>query len=560
MDRLKQSENTLIRTVSARLYKALPSDIPVQIQTSGMKPAAYYDATEHAIVVSHKALQSDTTLTHELVHAATSWKLHAVEAGAQVSKKVRKAANELSQIALYVRQQAIADGSINKGSHWFASKDAHELLAYALSDSRTADWLRGYAWQSHNTGSIWSRFVGTIRDLFAIPKNEENAFTRVLELGDALMKERVDLNITLPNMRNLAISLGEGAASRKPISLALQSLDDFNMIHPLENPLNPTSSTAAEAMDVAVERGEQPSKAALHQLGFSVADLLHGSDNLATRQAASLYMPAPQGKTNRLEVQKTTVYDTATNLYYRWRAPGKQAIAQAMDMRFKQLGLDSAAKRLMNSERRAAQEQLFTEVLAYVESPVKNPDVAAEVKLMADGLAKVFGDANDYINDPGKAIGQTGLRGPLTAVPLDKNPNYIPVMFDTRKIALMVQQSGLDKTRQALHALVYQGRRALGDEALIAHNLEYRQSQAAGQAVERNGHDASAGAVHDAQPVSHDDSWPVQRAKWVRVDGAHGAPAGRRLFGRVFAKNRPDGRRQANRPAPRLDFLRHGLA
>lgn len=165
-----------------------------------------YKTGERAIYVRGESFGVDqgvnnTTILHELLHAATSRKLslayEMIQKGVNMDSAVVRAAQDLIRTMdsaavrfnELVASKKLPETISKLASHGGIFDDPHEFVAYGMTDPVMQNFLmqaRGY----ENNIPFFSRFVSSIRKLLGMDKNDTNALTDLIVVTDKLLSAK----------------------------------------------------------------------------------------------------------------------------------------------------------------------------------------------------------------------------------------------------------------------------------------------------------------------------------------------------------------------------------
>ena len=167
--------------------------------------------------VTGKVGTSTKTVLHELVHAATMGAIRL--GGLKVAAGTKLAADvsdlyAVSNAVIRHFNQRVSDSQagkvsltdfeqqmFNRENNAFA--DAHEAIAWALSDPNAQAYLEGIPYKSK---SAWTAFVGSIRSFLGLAKSADTALSEILRVSEAIMSDNINDMISMANITGTAMA------------------------------------------------------------------------------------------------------------------------------------------------------------------------------------------------------------------------------------------------------------------------------------------------------------------------------------------------------------------
>lgn len=143
---------------------------------------------------------SETTLLHELIHAATVARIQAGNLVVNQKTELSAAVMELMSLRDFIvdemnrrfrggRRSPFEESLVAQ----IASRDVRELVTYGLTDPRMQDLLRG---MQMGKRSGWSAFVDAVRRILGIGREDSNALAALLDVTDRILSSGVDGVVT----------------------------------------------------------------------------------------------------------------------------------------------------------------------------------------------------------------------------------------------------------------------------------------------------------------------------------------------------------------------------
>lgn len=349
---------------------------------------------------------NEETFVHELLHAATVYKLNRVTTKNTTGMKAEsvQAAKEL--IALYQDVKKAGQGKGTPVRYADFMKNEKEFISYGLTNRPFQEYLKGIQIEGAKT-TLWTRFTDGLRKMLGISEKEANAYAKLIDLSDHLM-------------RKAGI---EGKGKVQPDLVPTSANVDFE------------DAVAANAAGVSPVFG----------FGLGLEHRLMGSKVPAkVRDLASKMFGTTVGHKDHGVVSRNA-YDDTVMRAEGWTANMRKGTYSAFDAYFKESG-----KKF--HEKGEAFEDFGEQVSNYVRG--FDGEFHPEVKKAGDHLRKLYAEVLDEINNPAKrnggvkkgltetevldeATGETLLVGKLNA-----NPNYLPRKHDARKWDEMVRTWG----------------------------------------------------------------------------------------------------------------------
>ncbi|MGO3983345.1 transglycosylase SLT domain-containing protein [Pseudomonas sp. SAS7] len=372
---------------------------------------------------------NEETFVHELVHAATVYKMHATsDRLMSTDPQISKATTDLSTLHGSMLKAAQSEF----GEHWKSALEGRlginldnpkEMIAYGLTNARFQQWLKEKALPGKPDASLWDRFVGGLRKLLGIGKNEHNALSRLVELANPLTRP--------------------GGVSRTVRSPALEGSVD---------------AQAAKAAHIPEVFG----------WGLGLENKLGKADSpTAVRALAAKLFGTSIGYKDH-SVVGPNAWDDTTKWAEGWATQMKKASLPQFQKWFQANGFKWHQKA-------EAFDHFGSLVSDFIRG--RDADFPDEVVRAGETIRKTLDHVADYINNPLKDEGriklgltETEIRDSDTGATsvvgtLEKNPNYLPRKHDVNKWNSMVNTWGHEAVT-GWWARAYQGaREGISDEA-----------------------------------------------------------------------------------------------
>ncbi|CAA2105876.1 transglycosylase SLT domain-containing protein [Variovorax paradoxus] len=345
---------------------------------------------------------NEETFVHELLHAATVYKMLRVQKGqtSGMHPKSIQAAKELEALYTTVKQHAPLDTLPERVR--IALGDSYEFVAYGLTNRKFQDYLKGIQLGGTKT-TLWTKFTDGLRKLLGIGETEHNAYAKLIDLSDHLTRK--------------------SGIEGKP---RVTKMEDEGEFITRAASVDPEDAAAASAAKVPTVFG----------WGLGLEHKL-GSEKLppAVRELASKLFGSTVGHKGHAVVERNA-WDETLMRAEGWNASMKKTAYGAFDAWFKE-----SKKEFHN--RGEAFEDFGTQVSNYVRG--FEGEFHPEVKRAGDHLRSLYNDVREEINNPAKRNGGTkkGLTETevldeasgekLLVGKLEANPNYLPRKHDARK-------------------------------------------------------------------------------------------------------------------------------
>jgi hypothetical protein len=194
------------------------------------------------------------TITHEAIHAATSrnyWAGHGTIPKFEYDPRFTEAANQLDEL-----HQLIKKSKQNTQLRMLGNSIStpRELLTWGLTD-REAQNLFKQVKVPDTKQTVWSKFVSTVRGLLGIPKSEENALTRIIDLSERLSKHappKIEAYETAPGVRRKDIGYNNQRGFYEkyelPVDQSYFGNQAQNDEHILSQPLNKVTQAVSSVI------------------------------------------------------------------------------------------------------------------------------------------------------------------------------------------------------------------------------------------------------------------------------------------------------------------------
>lgn len=345
---------------------------------------------------------NEETFVHELLHAATVYKMLRVQKGntSGMHPKSVQAVRELEDLFKTVKQHAEGQGVSERVR--IALGDSFEFISYGLTNRGFQDFLKGVEVGGKKT-TLWTKFTDGLRKLLGLGDNEANAYAKLIDLTDHLTRK--------------------SGIEGKPRVQANAEEGDFITRN---SAVDPEDASAAHAAKVPTVFG----------WGLGLEHKL-GSEKLPpkVRQLATKLFGTTVGHKGHAVVERNAWDDTLMRAEG-WTADMRKTSYAAFEAWFKE-----GKKEFHN--RTEAFEDFGTQVGNYVRG--FDGDFHPEVKRAGDHLRTLYNNVREEINNPAKRSGGTkkGLTETevldeasgekLLVGKLEANPNYLPRKHDARK-------------------------------------------------------------------------------------------------------------------------------
>lgn len=346
---------------------------------------------------------NEETFVHELLHAATVYKMLRVQSGKTqgMNPKSVQAIRELEQLHKDVTTRGIPPQ--------FATQmgDSFEFISYGLTQRPFQEWLKSIQIDGGKT-TLWTRFTEGLRKLLGMSPTEGSAYAKLIDLSDHLLRK--------------------SGIEGKP-KVTAQSFE------PVGEHISKVDAAAADAADIPPVFG----------WGLGLEHKLMGKKlPPAVRALASKLFGTTVGHKGHAVVERNA-WDETVQRAEGWTADMRKTTYTAFSKWF-----DESGKKF--HEKGEAFEDFGTQVGNYVRG--FTGDFHPEVKRAGDHLRKLYGDVADEINNP--ALRSGGIKRGLTETEvldevtgerllvgkLEKNANYLPRKHDARKWDEMVRTWG----------------------------------------------------------------------------------------------------------------------
>lgn len=201
------AENSVIRLVMRKILPALdvsplyivkngdtvPKEIFNRLDTDadGLY-SANYDTGERAMYVRADRLD-EGLLAHELLHAAVNTRIYEGRQTRNQGTELAKTVQELLELrsALVKAYNEMNTGRtnpefVNSIAVRASLSPIHpsEVITYAFTDAKVQSFMRAVPYK---TGTMWSKFVSLVRNLFGIPASEESALAQIIDITERLV-------------------------------------------------------------------------------------------------------------------------------------------------------------------------------------------------------------------------------------------------------------------------------------------------------------------------------------------------------------------------------------
>lgn len=344
---------------------------------------------------------NEETFTHELLHVATVYKHNLIAAGKLegIRPESVQAYKELGTLYRQVQKFAAKIPARELPERFNVNmKDAREFISYGLTNRPFQEFLKRVTVPGERT-TLWTKFTDGLRRMLGLSPNETNAYTRLIDLSEALIDK--------------AGIEGKARPAREA----------FDPAHRFVSTDDAKAATDAELSPV-------------FGWGLGLEHRLGGKKVPApVRQLAAKLFGTTVGYKNHAVVERNA-FDDTTALAGGWQAETRKVGYAAFDAWFKE------QKRPWH-QKGAAFEEFGEQVSNFVRGfPGEyHPEVQKAGRKIQEVNAKIV----DYINNP--AHGDGGMKRGLTEVEvldeasgqimlvgkLEKNPNYLPRKHDARK-------------------------------------------------------------------------------------------------------------------------------
>jgi Transglycosylase SLT domain len=341
---------------------------------------------------------NEETFVHELLHAATVYKMRRVASGETAGMRPEsvKAVKDLDKLYKTVGEMSrMLPADLLPERFEANMKNSREFVAYGLTNRPFQELLKSLEIDGGKT-TLWNRFTNNLRTMLGISKGEANAYSRLIDLSAGLL--------------------------------------DKSGIEKTGRPrANYTGDTFIDAEDiVAANAADLPP---VFGYGLGLEHKL-GSQKVpqAVRNLAGKLFGTTVGYKDHAKVQRSAWDDTIAKAEG-WTAENRKAGYTAFNTWFKESGR-------AYHEKGQAFEDFGEQVSNYVRG--FEGDFHPEVRKAGDKLREINGRIVDEINNPAHTEG--GAKRGLTEVEmlddtgqkvlvgkLEKNPNYLARKHDARK-------------------------------------------------------------------------------------------------------------------------------
>ena len=167
-------------------------DIPLKIDNRGSARGGFYSSMDHTLNLTRKNALGNSfeVIVHEALHGATVRNYYAGlgEFPGLIKGKPEftQAAKELNDLFNIVVESPYASDIRSAGGN--VLKNPKELISWGLTDRKVQANLKRIKLGEGKTA--WTEFVSKLRELLGIPKSEENALSRLIDITDRLSKEQ----------------------------------------------------------------------------------------------------------------------------------------------------------------------------------------------------------------------------------------------------------------------------------------------------------------------------------------------------------------------------------
>lgn len=345
---------------------------------------------------------NEETFVHELLHAATVYKMLRVQSGRTqgMHPKSIQAIKELEQLHKDVAAKGIPPQfNIQMG-------DSFEFISYGLTQRPFQEWLKTVQVDGPKT-TLWTKFTEGLRKLLGMSPTEGTAYAKLIDLSDHLLRK-------------------SGIEGKPKVT---------SQFEPTGEHISKADVAAADAADIPTVYG--------WGLGLE-HKLMNKKLPPAVRQLASKLFGSTTGHKGHAVVERNAWDDTVMRAEG-WTADMRKTAYSAFDNWFKESG-----KKF--HEKGEAFEDFGTQVGNYVRG--FEGDFHPEVKRAGEHLRKLYANVVDEINNPSlrdggfkKGLTETEVRDDITGETmlvgkLEKNANYLPRKHDARKWDEMVRTWG----------------------------------------------------------------------------------------------------------------------
>lgn len=345
---------------------------------------------------------NEETFVHELLHAATVYKMLRVQSGRTqgMHPKSIQAIKELEQLHKDVAAKGIPPQfNIQMG-------DSFEFISYGLTQRPFQEWLKTVQVDGPKT-TLWTKFTEGLRKLLGMSPTEGTAYAKLIDLSDHLLRK-------------------SGIEGKPKVT---------SQFEPTGEHISKADVAAADAADIPTVYG--------WGLGLE-HKLMNKKLPPAVRQLASKLFGSTTGHKGHAVVERNAWDDTVMRAEG-WTADMRKTAYGAFDNWFKESG-----KKF--HEKGEAFEDFGTQVGNYVRG--FEGDFHPEVKRAGEHLRKLYANVVDEINNPAlrdggfkKGLTETEVRDDFTGETmlvgkLEKNANYLPRKHDARKWDEMVRTWG----------------------------------------------------------------------------------------------------------------------
>lgn len=436
---ISESPDPYLRQVASVLQKKLDPEVKVrflerdQFNKLGRGATNWlgvYNPRTHSVSMPSDGKTNYSTLTHELAHAATAWKLR--EAGNNPNTQVGKIAKELEDFYKELKTYAKANRLRVADNYYMSNID--EFIAGLFSGGPTnssrskefIEFLSSYKVQGYKNALHW--VVSKIKAVLGFSDNEMNALMKSLDLTSKLIDTRVDIDF----------------AGKTKIRF---------------------ERTSELIPEVDAKAAEDAGLSPVFGWGLGLENRLGGAKAPpSVRSLAAKLFGTTVGYKDHSVVQRNA-WDDTVMLSESWQVQMMKPIEPAFMEFMSKNGYKAWEKGKAWED---FGEQVSKAVLGF------NGDFSPEVLTAARSVQKTLDKVREHINNPSLHVG--GVKKGLTqrdmldangnkvlSDPLESNPNYLPRRPDVQKWQALTAKYG----REAIERWVaksHQNARGISEE------------------------------------------------------------------------------------------------
>lgn len=149
-----------------------------------------------ALIMPRSYATDRTILMHELIHAATNHRIDIGNMASEANTRLGRLVRELDEIRLDIKkqmQQQIAQGKTFDIStkHYvdYALNSIYEMATVGLTDRHAIAYFSSVQLSTPPIRKLYTTFVKKVKQLMGFDAADENAFTRLVDVTDKIMRE-----------------------------------------------------------------------------------------------------------------------------------------------------------------------------------------------------------------------------------------------------------------------------------------------------------------------------------------------------------------------------------